>query len=62
MGELGFVNQHCTFYLLLNIYDFITPELTKIRKEFEKDLKNMALNLCDTEIKEKSKQFIKEYK
>ena len=32
MGELGFVHQHCTFHLLLNIYETISPELTKMRK------------------------------
>ena len=52
MRELGFVHQHCTFHLLLNIYDTISPELTKMRKEFERNLKNMELNLCDTEINE----------
>ena len=62
MRELGFVHQHCTFHLLLNIYDNISPELTKMRKDFEQDLKNMELNLSDNEIKEKSKQFIKDYK
>ena len=62
MRELWFVHQYCTFHLLLNIYDTITPELTKIRKEFERDLKNMELNLSDNEIKEKSKQFISNYK
>ena len=44
MRELGFVHQHCTFHLLLNIYDNIRPELTKMRKEFERNLKNMELN------------------
>jgi hypothetical protein len=62
MRELGFVHQHCTFHLLLNIYNTLSPELTKIRKEFERDLKNMELNLSDNEIKEKSKQFISNYK
>jgi hypothetical protein len=62
MRELGFVHQHCTFHLLLNIYDTIRPELTKMRKKFERDLKNMELNLSDNEIKEKSKQFIDDYK
>jgi len=62
MRELGFVHQYCTFHLLLNIHDNINPELTKIRKEFEQDLKNMELNLSDNEIKEKSKQFINNYK
>jgi len=62
MRELGFVHQYCTFYLLLNIYDTISPELTKMRKEFEQDLKNMELKLSDNEIKEKSKQFINNYK
>lgn len=33
-----------------------------MRKGFERDLKNMELNLCDTEIKEKSNQFIDNYK
>ena len=62
MRELGFVHQHCTFHLLLNIYDTINPELTKIRKEFERDLKNMELNLSDNKIKERSKEFINDYK
>ena len=62
MRELGFVHQHCTFHLLLNIYDTISPELTKIRKEFERDLKNMELNLPDNEINDKSKEFIYDYK
>ena len=62
MRELGFVHQHCTFHLLLNIYNTLSPELTKIRKEFERELKNMELNLSDNEIKEKSKQFISNYK
>lgn len=39
MGELGFVHEYCTFYL--NIYYTITPELTKISKEFERNLKNI---------------------
>jgi len=41
MRELGFVHQHCRFHFLLNIYDTISPELTKMRKKFEQDLKNM---------------------
>ena len=62
MRELGFVHQHCTFHLLLNIYDTFSPELTKMRKEFELNLKNMELNLSDNQIKEKSKEFINDYK
>ena len=62
MRELGFVHQHCTFHLLLNIYDSISPELTKMRKEFERNLKNKEPNLSDNQIKEKSKQFIEDYK
>ena len=58
MLELGLDYQHCTFHLLLNIYDFINPELTKMRKEFERNLKNTESNLSNNQIKEKSKQFI----
>jgi len=58
MLELGLDHQHCTFHLLLNIYDFINLELTKMRKEFERNLKNTELNLSNNQIKEKSKQFI----
>lgn len=58
MLELGLDHQHCTFHLLLNIYDFINPELTKMRKEFERNLKNTESNLSNNQIKEKSKQFI----
>lgn len=62
MIELGFVDQHCTFHLLLNICGIISPELTKMRKKFERNLKNMELNLSDNKIKEKSKQLIGDYK
>ena len=43
MGELGFVHQYCIFHLLLKIYDTISPELTKTRKEFERDLKKYGI-------------------
>ena len=33
-----------------------------MRKKFEQDLKNVELNLSETQIKEKSKQFINDYK
>ena len=62
MRELGFIHQHCTFHLLQNIYDTISPQLTKMKKEFERNLKNTEVNLSDTQIKEKSKQFINDYK
>ena len=32
MRELGFIHQHCTFHLLQNIYNTISPEITKLRK------------------------------
>ena len=62
MRELGFIHQYCTFHLLHNIYNTISPEITKIKEEFERNLKKMELNLSDTQIKQKSKQFIKDYR
>ena len=62
MREQEFIYHHCTFHLLQNIYNTISPEITKIKEEFERNLKKMELNLSDTQIKHKSKQFIKDYK
>ena len=62
MRELGFIHQHCTFHLLLNIYDNIRPELSKMKKEYEQKLKNTQQNLSENQIKQKAKTFINEYK
>lgn len=39
MRELGFIYHYCTFHLLQNSYNTISPEITKIKEEFERNLK-----------------------
>lgn len=54
MRELGFIHQHCTFHLLLNVYDNIKPELSKMKKEYESFLKKA--NKISQKIKSKINQ------